>query len=149
MDKSTENALLAGRYQPKPLTLHKLATILGVSEAWLLGYSDIMQPSDKITVSYDKGTGILTIPFISQKFSAGTNILSGDFIIFSRGLISGDGIHVIVLCNEVMVKRLPFDAPADTLTIISENSKHPAKTVNAENVRILGKVVGRIHSEPA
>lgn len=141
---------------------------------------------------YNKETGILTIPFISQKLSAGfgeeelpeecltvktidvlssmikgsvdkgslvcaeakgdsmigANIFSGDFVIFSRGLISGEGIYVIVLYDEVMVKRISFDAPEATLTIISENDKYPVKTVNAENVRILGKVVGWIHSEP-
>lgn len=158
-------------------------------EPWeLLGWA----PPKDFTPSYNKETGMLTIPFISQKLSAGfgeeelpeecltvktidvlssmikgsvdkgslvcaeakgdsmigANIFSGDFVIFSRGLISGEGIYVIVLYDEVMVKRISFDAPEATLTIISENDKYPVKTVNAENVRILGKVVGWIHSEP-
>ena len=162
-----------------------IAEILGTTPAYLVGW-------ENFTPSYDKETGMLTIPFISQKLSAGfgeeelpdecltvktidvlssmikgsvdkgslvcaeakgdsmtgANIFSGDFVIFSRGLVSGEGLYVIVLYDEVMVKRISFDAPADTLTIISENDKYPVKTVNAENVRVLGKVVGWIHAEP-
>lgn len=163
--------------------IQKIADILDVSVSSL--FSDVCPV-------YNKETGMLTIPFISQKLSAGfgeeelpdeslevktvdifatmirdsvdkkslvcarakgdsmigASIFSGDFVIFARGLISGEGLYVIVLYDEVMVKRVSFDAPADTLTIISENDKYPVRTVNAENVRILGKVVGWIHSEP-
>lgn len=151
-------------------------------------------PPKNFTPSYDKETGMLTIPFISQKLSAGSgedflpdedleiktvdvlesivkgavdkasllcaevrgdsmieaNIYSGDLVIFSRGLVKGEGIYVLSLCNEVLVKRLAFDALSNTLTIISDNRNYPPKTVEADNdnVRILGKVVGWIHAEP-
>lgn len=77
------------------------------------------------------------------------NIYSGDVVIFSKGLISGEGIYVLSVCGEVLVKRLEFNPLKNELTIISENKKYQEQVVSAgnENVVILGKVVGWIHSE--
>lgn len=77
------------------------------------------------------------------------NIYPGDYVFFSKGLIKGEGIYVIALAGDIMVKRLAFDALSRRLTIISENKNYPAKTVDADEsgVRILGKVVGWIHNE--
>ena len=145
--------------------------------------------------SYDKETGLLTIPFLSQKLSAGpgedflsddclevktidvlacmlrgvedrstlvcaeakgdsmvgARIYSGDYVVFSRGLVNEEGIYVLSLCGDVLVKRLAFDKLDNKLSIISENPKYPVKSVDADDpdVRILGKVVGWIHAEPA
>ena len=142
--------------------------------------------------SYDPESGILTIPFITQKLSAGigeeelpddclevrsinvlagmvhggnrskltaaevkgdsmieVRIFPGDTVIFSRGTIEGDGIYVLALAGDVLVKRLQFDALNNKLTIISENAKYKPQTVSADadGLRILGKVVGWIHNE--
>ena len=77
------------------------------------------------------------------------NIFPGDYVFFAKGLIKGEGIYVIALAGDIMVKRLAFDALSRRLTIISENKNYPAKTVDADEsgVRILGKVVGWIHNE--
>ena len=77
------------------------------------------------------------------------NIYPGDYVFFAKGLIKGEGIYVIALAGDIMVKRLAFDALSRRLTIISENKNYPAKTVDADEsgVRILGKVVGWIHNE--
>lgn len=75
------------------------------------------------------------------------NIFPNDYVIFSRGLIDQEGIYVISLLGEVMVKRLSFDAIEKKLTIISANKNYPPRTVSSENVRILGKVLGWIHNE--
>ena len=72
-------------------------------------------------------------------------IYSGDIVIFSRGLIRQEGIYVINYAGEVMVKKLAFDALNDTVDIISGNTNYPTRTVEADNVAILGKVVGWIH----
>ena len=130
----------------------------------------------------------ITIPFVSQKLSAGTgenylsdddievrtinisaylargidkatllaaevrgdsmideNIYSGDIVIFSRGLIRQEGIYVINYAGDVLVKKLAFDALNNTVDIISGNRNYPTRTVDADNVAILGKVVGWIH----
>lgn len=72
-------------------------------------------------------------------------IYSGDIVIFSRGLIRQEGIYVINYAGDLMVKKLAFDALNNTVDIISGNSNYPTRTVEADNIAILGKVVGWIH----
>lgn len=188
MPKSAVSSYFAGKYMPRQDGVYLLAKALDVDPGWLAGLNS------KATPSYDKSTGLLTIPFLSQKLSAGpgedflsddclevrtidvlacmlrgvedrstlvcaeakgdsmvgARIYSGDYVVFSRGLINEEGIYVLSLCGDVLVKRLAFDKLENKLSIISENPKYPVKTVDADspNVRILGKVVGWIHAEP-
>ena len=159
-----------------------LADILGISVNDL--FPDVP--------SYNPDTGILTIPFITQKISAGigeeelpdeclevrsidilasmakgiskkvltaaevkgdsmieANIYPGDIVIFARGRIEGDGIYVLALAGDVLVKRLQFDALSNELEIISMNRNYKPRTVaaDADGLRILGKVVGWFHNE--
>lgn len=180
-----ENGIVTNIPLPK---IQAMAKVLGVEPGWLAGFQK------NTSYSYDKSTGLLTIPFISQKLSAGpgedylpeecmevrtidvlacmlrgvedrstlvcaeakgdsmvgARIYSGDYVVFSRGLVNEEGIYVLSLCGDVLVKRLSFDKLDNKLSIISENPKYPVKTVDADdpNVRILGKVVGWIHAEP-
>ena len=142
--------------------------------------------------SYNPETGILTIPFVTQKISAGygeeelpdeclevrsidvlesmakgisrkiltaavvkgdsmieANIYPGDIVIFAKGRIEGDGIYVLALGGEVLVKRLQFDSLSNELEIISMNRNYKPRTVaaDADGLRILGKVVGWFHNE--
>ena len=165
--------------------LRKLAETLHTDPWYILGWDG---PS-----SGKKDSDIVSVPFISQKISAGygetflsdenitmkrinipmsilhgvtdsstlvsaevkgdsmidANIFPGDYVFFAKGLIKGEGIYVIALAGDIMVKRLAFDALNRRLTIISENKNYPARTVDADEsgVRILGKVVGWIHNE--
>ena len=79
----------------------------------------------------------------------GVNLLPGDIVIFSRGYISGEGIYVLALCGDVLVKRLEWNRLENKLSIISENDRYPVQIVEADNdnVMILGKVVKWIHFE--
>ena len=72
-------------------------------------------------------------------------IYSGDIVIFSRGLIRQEGIYVINYAGDLMVKKLSFDALNNTVDIISGNRNYPTRTVEADSIAILGKVVGWIH----
>ncbi len=135
-------------------------------------------------------SGILTIPFISQKLSAGmgiehlsdadmevekidilasmakgldkstlvaakvkgdsmidANINSGDIAIFSRGLINGEGIYVINYFGDVLIKRITFDPKKNEVSIISANKNYPVKIADANDVLVLGKVIGWFHIE--
>ena len=186
---STISSYVSGRFEPKRTPLMKLAEALDVSPTWLAGF-DV--PMDAETPYYNSETGILTIPFITQKISAGfgeeelpdeclevksidilenmakgisrkiltaaevkgdsmieANIYPGDIVIFARGRIEGDGIYVLALGGEVLVKRLQFDSLSNELEIISMNRNYKSRTVSADadGLRILGKVVGWFHNE--
>lgn len=167
--------------------LVEFAKVLKVSPTY---FFDLDSSSD--VPSYNPETGILTIPFVTQKISAGygeeelpdeclevksidilaamakgiskkilaaaevkgdsmidANIYPGDVVIFARGRIEGDGIYVLALTGEVLVKRLQFDALSNELEIISMNRNYKSRTVSADadGLRILGKVVGWFHNE--
>lgn len=186
---SSISSYVSGRFEPKRTPLMKMAKALDVSPTWLAGF-DV--PMDAETPYYNPETGILTIPFITQKISAGpgeeelpddclevrsidilasmakgiskkvltaaevkgdsmieANIYPGDIVIFARGKIEGDGIYVLALAGDVLVKRLQFDALSNELEIISMNRNYKPRTVSADadGLRILGKVVGWFHNE--
>ena len=178
------SSYLNGRYEPKSNGIDILSKILKVNPAWLAGF-DVPMEEGSVFKADDL---TITIPFVSQKLSAGTgenylsdddievrtinisaylargidkatllaaevrgdsmideNIYSGDIVIFSRGLIRQEGIYVINYAGDVLVKKLAFDALKNTIDIISGNRNYPTRTVDADNVAILGKVVGWIH----
>lgn len=186
INRGALSSYLSGRYEPRSDTINKLANFLGVSPAWLAGF-DVPMEREGARISSFSDISI-TIPFISQKLSAGTGenylsaddietktiniseyfargvdkasllaaevrgdsmieekIFPGDIVIFSRGLIRQEGIYVINYAGDVMVKKLLFDALANTVDIISGNRAYPTRTVEAENIAILGQVVGWIH----
>lgn len=72
----------------------------------------------------------------------------GDYVIFSKGTIKGNGIYVLALDGIVMVKRLFFDPVEKTIDIISDNKAYKPLKVSAEmdGLVILGKVAGCIHA---
>jgi len=187
LPKSAVSSYFAGKYMPRQDGVYLLAKALDVDPGWLAGLNS------KATPSYDKSTGLLTIPFLSQKLSAGpgedflsddclevrtidvlacmlrgvedrstlvcaeakgdsmvgAHIYSGDYVVFSRSMVSGEGIYVISFGGDVLVKRIAFDPAGQTVTIISANPDYPPRTVDSAVVRLLGKVVGWIHAEPA
>ena len=186
VSKSLISSYLSGRYKPTLDTIENFASILRVSPAWLAGFDVDMNEN---IPSYDKNSGILTIPFLNQKLSAGTGcnflssedieikkidilksvargvdksslvaceisgdsmigemINSGDIAIISKGMINGEGIYAINYGGDLMIKRLVFDRLTSKIDIISANPNYPIRTVDAENVGIIGKVIGLIHN---
>ena len=86
--------------------------------------------------------------FASGDSMEGANISDGDYIFFAQGKIKGDGIYVLSVQGELLVKRLSFDPILHKLHIYSENPKYPTPTtidINSEDVRIEGKVVAWTH----
>ena len=74
----------------------------------------------------------------------------GEPVVFVRDFIQGDGIYVLAVNGELLVKRLQFDRILGKLHIISDNTRYRAIEIPLEgldNVRILGKVVIWVHGE--
>ena len=80
----------------------------------------------------------------------GVQIFSGDVVIFARGYLDENGLYVVSLRGEILVKRMEFDRIHNQVAIISENKNYRPITVDAndEGVQILGKVVGWVHCYP-
>lgn len=78
----------------------------------------------------------------------GASLFDGDMVVFSRGLVSGNGIYAIAIDGEVYVKRLAWNPITRVITIISENPAYAPMTVNMDDERliILGKVTGWLHT---
>lgn len=78
----------------------------------------------------------------------GAMIYDGDFVFAERGEISGDGIYIFSVDNEVLIKRLEYDVFNHKVNVISENPAYPARTVDEDRIVILGKVIGWLHRHP-
>lgn len=75
-------------------------------------------------------------------------IYDGDYVFAERGLISGDGIYIFSVDNEVLIKRLEYDAFSKKVNVISANKDYPVRTVDENRIIILGKVIGWLHRHP-
>lgn len=82
------------------------------------------------------------------------NLFNGDFVIFDRTQIEGDGVYVISIGSDVRVKHLEYRPIERKIVISSENAKrYPNPEIisyeQAENIlRIHGKVISWIHKHP-
>ena len=117
--------------------------------------SDYLSPEDisikRIDILESLARGVDKSTLIAAEVEGdsmiGEKIYSGDIAIFSKGLIKGPGIYVINYGGDILVKKIIFDAAEQTVTIISANPDYPPKTVDADVVGVLGKVIGWIHVE--
>ena len=73
------------------------------------------------------------------------DLIDGDFVFAFHNRVRGNGIYVMALDTEVIVKRLEIDTVERKLRIISKNSDYPDKVVDPDRVIILGKVIGWLH----
>nr|WP_318710452.1 LexA family transcriptional regulator [uncultured Treponema sp.] len=82
------------------------------------------------------------------------NLFNGDFVIFDRTQIEGDGVYVISIGSDVRVKHLEYRPIERKIVISSENAKrYPNPEIisyeQAENLlRIHGKVISWLHRNP-
>lgn len=75
-------------------------------------------------------------------------IYDGDYVFASKGEIRGDGIYILSVDGEVLVKRLEYNLFEHKVNVISENPSYPTRTVDEDRVVILGKVIGWLHHHP-
>jgi len=80
----------------------------------------------------------------------GVQIFEGDLVVFAMGVVMENGLYVVSMRNDVLVKRLEFNPITNEVRIISENPRYAPIVTQAtdDNLRILGKVVGWIHVHP-
>jgi SOS-response transcriptional repressor LexA len=80
----------------------------------------------------------------------GVEIFDGDLVVFVPGSIRGDGIYVLRVGDELIVKRVEFDTISKKLRIMSENARYPDRVESADGqaVEVVGKVYGWVHSHP-
>jgi phage repressor protein C with HTH and peptisase S24 domain len=76
------------------------------------------------------------------------NINDGDVVVFYPGLIQGNGVYVISIENVLLVKRVEFDGPGQSIILISANPIYEPRRYagyELENIRIQGRVVACYH----
>ncbi|MEL7555693.1 MAG: S24 family peptidase [bacterium] len=80
----------------------------------------------------------------------GIHIFDGDMVVFVPEDIRGDGIYVLRVGDELIVKRVEFDPISRKLRIMSENPRYPDRVESADGqaVEVVGKVYGWVHSHP-
>jgi len=80
----------------------------------------------------------------------GVHIFDGDMVVFVPGEIRGDGIYVLRVGDELLVKRVEFDPFSRKLRIMSENPRYPDRMESADGqtVEVVGKVYGWVHAHP-
>lgn len=80
----------------------------------------------------------------------GVEIFDGDLVVFVPGQLRGDGIYVLRVGDELIVKRVEFDAVSRKIRIMSENARYPDRVESADGqmVEVVGKVYGWVHAHP-
>jgi phage repressor protein C with HTH and peptisase S24 domain len=80
----------------------------------------------------------------------GVHIFDGDMVVFVPEDIRGDGIYVLRVGDELIVKRVEFDPISRKLRIMSENPRYPDRIESADgqSVEVVGKVYGWVHAHP-
>lgn len=75
-------------------------------------------------------------------------IFDGDYVFAVKDEIRGDGIYILSVDGEVLVKRLEYDAFEHKVNVISANKAYASRTVDEDRIIILGKVIGWLHHHP-
>jgi SOS-response transcriptional repressor LexA len=72
-------------------------------------------------------------------------LFSGDVVFINQELINARkaGIYVVSTPGGLFIKRLQFHANA-TVSLVSDNEAYAPEVIQAEDVRVLGKVVGKL-----
>ncbi len=96
-------------------------------------------------------------PYRSEKVRAvevrgdsmtGIGLDDRDIVLFAPEEKTGDGVHVVSISSQLLVKRIHFDPSGQAVHVISENPQYPPRVLTGdelEQFRIEGKVVGWMH----
>ncbi len=99
----------------------------------------------------------LISPYRSEKVRAvevrgdsmiGIGLDDRDIVLFVPEARTGDGVHVVSLASQLLVKRIHFDAAGKSVHIISENPQYQPRILSGDDLeqfRIEGRVIGWMH----
>jgi phage repressor protein C with HTH and peptisase S24 domain len=71
-----------------------------------------------------------------------------DVVLFAPDERTGDGVHVVSISGQLLVKRILFDAAGHSVHVISENPSYPPRVLtgaDVESFRVEGRVIGWMH----
>jgi phage repressor protein C with HTH and peptisase S24 domain len=86
--------------------------------------------------------------YVSGDSMVEERIFNGDIAIFTTKQTEGNGIYVVSIGNSLMVKRIDFDLPNQTITLISANPAYEPRQYTGqelEGIRVAGRVVACYH----
>jgi phage repressor protein C with HTH and peptisase S24 domain len=86
--------------------------------------------------------------YVAGDSMTGENINDGDIVVFYPSLIRGDGIYVVSVENALLVKRVEFDGPGQSVSLISANPAYEPRRYSGyelEDVKVEGRVVACYH----
>lgn len=133
-----------------PILDQKVSAGHGTEPVALDTFSDRHIPVMKRLVSrYDIDS--LRAVEVSGDSMTGVGLIHEDVVIFVHKHIDGDGIYVIVVNGEIMVKRLELDHFEEVVRVYSENPRYGGPKVvpmDSETMQIQGKVVAWFHCHP-
>jgi len=131
-----------------PIAPQKLSAGSGESFLEPTQYIGYIRVIERMARGLDKSC--LVAAQVKGDSMTGVQIFEGDIVIFARNVVSENGIYVVSMRGDVLVKRLEFNPLTNQISIISENKNYSTITTSSEdeNLRILGKVVGWIHVHP-
>jgi phage repressor protein C with HTH and peptisase S24 domain len=78
----------------------------------------------------------------------GIGLDDGDIVLFCPQEQSGDGVHVVSIGTQLLVKRIHFDPAGKRIHVLSENSRYAPRVLEGpelEDFRMEGRVVGWMH----
>jgi phage repressor protein C with HTH and peptisase S24 domain len=78
-------------------------------------------------------------------------LFDGDVVFFVPISDPGDGVYVLSINTQLLVKRVEFDPFGTEIRIISENERYQPRILRGEDmnaVKIEGKVIGWLHKHP-
>lgn len=78
----------------------------------------------------------------------GIGIDDGDLVFFATDECAGDGIHVVSIGSQLLVKRIQLDPAGRRVQVLSENPRYGVRILEGpdlESFRIEGRVIACLH----
>lgn len=164
LSKASISQYLSGLYVPSNISAGKMADVLGVSPAWLMGF-DINLPlgikkipllgsiacGEPVLMAEERGLYVNTGAEINADFAliakgdsmTGARICDGDIVfIRSQPTVENGEIAAVAVDDECLLKK--FYRENDVISLVSANPNYAPKVytpASGKTVRVLGKAV--------